>query len=110
MAMIISSQAKSLMLNAIEINMVSVHEGDTGENGVDNEIGVARQSCSFSNAVNGTRVLSADVIFTIPTGKTVTHIAYWNDNQFLMSQSIDSLSYSAQGKLTLLATVTEVSI
>lgn len=110
MATIVSNIAKSSMLNAININKISVHDGETGASGVDNEIEVTRQSCSFSTTVNGSRSLTADVVFTIPAGNIVMYIGYWDNDEFLMSECIDSLSYSAQGKLTLLANVTEVTI
>ncbi|QYX65476.1 hypothetical protein K2227_03835 [Shewanella putrefaciens] len=105
-----SDQAKSLMLNSIDINKVSVHEGDPGLDGVSNELLVTRQTCSFSPATTGSRVLDNDVVFTIPAGKTVTYIGYWDDGQFLISQSIDGLSYSAAGKLILNAISTEVAL
>lgn len=110
MAIYVSDQAKSSMLNAIDINKMSVHEGDPGVDGTSNELTVIRQTCSFSPTTAGSRILDNDVVFTIPAGKTVTYISYWDDTQFLMSQSIDGLSYSAQGKLILNAISTEVTI
>ena len=72
--------ARNLMLDGLPIDRMSLHNGDPGVLGLNNEItggGYARQVCSFAAASAGARVLSADVDFTATALQGVTHMGLW---------------------------------
>lgn len=76
-----STQAKNEALNAVTINLLSLHDGDPGADGTANEIaGVNRKPASFGAAVNGERTLEAEVTFTGGVqGQTVAYLGFWED-------------------------------
>jgi hypothetical protein len=74
---------RNVMLDAITPNLMSLHNGDPGASGTDNELsggGYTRESCSFSAAAGGVRALAADVDFTGTAAATVSHIGLWNSS------------------------------
>lgn len=72
--------ARNQMLDGLTVDRMSLHNGDPGVLGANNEIaggGYARQVCSFAAAAAGARALSADVNFTATALQAVTHIGLW---------------------------------
>ena len=75
-----NTSAKNLMLDALDIVQVSLHSGDPGASGTNNEISggsYARQSISYATAANANRDSVAAVNFDVPAGATVAFIGYW---------------------------------
>lgn len=68
-------------VDAITVSTMSLHSGAPTDAGTANEISggtYARQSVSYGAAVNGVRNLSAQPVFNIPAGTTVSHYVIWD--------------------------------
>lgn len=66
--------------NGVDAGAISLHTGDPGAAGTQNEItggGYARQNATFGAASNGQRV-SNQVTFSIPPATTVAWVCVWN--------------------------------
>ncbi len=77
--------AKNAMLDAVTIDLMSLHSGYTAD-GTANEVpgtggspNYARKACVFAAASAGARNLNADVVFDIPPGATVRFIGLWTN-------------------------------
>jgi hypothetical protein len=84
---------KNLILDASDINTISLHSGDPGSAGTANEVtggGYSRQSCTFASAASGEKALSADVTFATPANQSVTHIGFWASSTFRTSAARSS--------------------
>ena len=82
---------KNLLLDASDINTLSLHSGDPGANGTSNEIsgnGYARQACTFAAAANGERALSANVDFSAPALQAITYMGFWTSSTFRGSKAL----------------------
>lgn len=94
---------KNLLLDASDINILSLHNGDPGSSGTSNEItsgGYERESATFASASGGEKALSADVEFTATAGQEVTHLGLWSDTTFRGSAELSGdLSFNSEGKL-----------
>ncbi|GLP95283.1 phage tail fiber protein [Paraferrimonas sedimenticola] len=111
--MISSNALKNEMLNAMAIDSVSLHDGDPGENGTDNELAsasYARQSCAFNAAVNGSRQLSADVLFDLANGDAVAWIGYWEGTTFKGRVDVTDANMTADGQAILQAANTALNL
>lgn len=74
--------AKNTMLDALTMNLLSLHTAHPGSSGTSNEItggspAYARKAATINAASSGTRSLNADVTFDVPAGDVAT-IGFWN--------------------------------
>ena len=71
-------------LNAVPLQQMSLHTGDPGPTGANNEVSggsYSRQNCTFGTAANRKRVLSSDVLFEgLPADTTVSHYVVRNSS------------------------------
>lgn len=82
---------KNLLLDASDINTVSLHSGDPGGAGTNNEVSggsYARQSCTFSAAASGEKALSAALDFTLAANQPVIYIGFWHGSTFRGSKAL----------------------
>lgn len=66
-----------------------------------------RESISWGAASGGTAVSSANIVFDVPTGTTITHLGYWSastSGTFYGSRALDtSQTFSTAGTYTISA-------
>ena len=104
-----STAAKNTMLDAITYAQASLHSGDPGALGLNNELSggspaYARKNVTVNAASGGSRALNANVTFDVPAS-TVAYVGYWASGPtFLGSDPVTSEVFAAQGVYTLLAT------
>ena len=82
---------KNLLLDASDINTLSLHSGDPGGSGTSNEVsggGYTRQSCTFAAAASGEKALSAAVNFTTLASQSVTYLGFWASSTFRGSRQL----------------------
>lgn len=82
---------RNLLLDASDIDTISLHSGDPGVSGTANEVtggGYARQPATFASAANGEKALSATVSFTTSPSQAVTHLGFWANTTFRISQIV----------------------
>ena len=111
MADFITVPTLNAALDTIQVTMASLHTGDPGPNGTDNELataGYARQAAAFNAASAGARQLNANVSFQVVAGQTITHVGYWNGAAFTMSSDIADLPIGGPGALILNAVTTQI--
>ena len=75
--------AKNSMLDAIDPDLMSLHSGDPGAAGTDNELsggGYARAACTFAAADASARALSTAVDFTCTALTPVTYVGIWHND------------------------------
>ena len=116
MAQEFSDAAKALMLDALTANLISVHTGDPGSAGANNEVsggGYSRQVASFNAASSGQRTLAADVDFVGPASEDATWIGVWNSTGpvFLGRTPLTGdATFNSLGEFTVAATTTLLEI
>lgn len=114
MSLIINPAVASNILDSLSITHVGLHSGVTGSDGSLNEItsiSYARQPCSFSQATNGERVLSASVNFSMSGGDSVDYISYWGGSSFILSQQLSEIAtFSIAGKFEVRAGDTVITL
>lgn len=102
------------MLDNLVITKIGLHSGDTGLDGLSNELisaGYSRQSCNFNlTSQLGSRTLTNDVSFSLSGGDSIRYISYWNDSTFILSQEIDVVDFAISGNFTLVSNTTVISI
>lgn len=82
MASSFSTTAKDAMLDAITVDLMSLHNGDPGAAGTANEIsggGYTRQAATFAASSSGVRTLSSAVAFIGPASASVTWAGFWTN-------------------------------
>lgn len=93
---------KNLLLNASDIDTLSLHSDDPGATGAANEVsggGYARQSIAFDAAVDGERAMSTDVDFTTPASQSVTYLGFWAGSVFRSAKPvIGDMAANASGQ------------
>lgn len=93
---------KNLLLNASDINTLSLHSDDPGAAGTANEVtgnGYARQSIAFDAAADGERAMSADVDFSTPANQPITYLGFWTGSVFRSAKPvIGDMSANASGQ------------
>lgn len=109
-----SNAALSEMSDGLTVNEISLHDGDPGSAGTDNEIsgnGYARKSGSFGAASNGVRALSTAVDFAGPANQSVTYYGLWQNSTFKGGFEITTgdVSFNASGEYQL-GTDTEIDV
>lgn len=96
---------------ASTVTQVSLHTGDPGPTGVNNECtggspAYARKSLTFAAASGGTATASSTPVFDVPAG-TYTHVGYWAGATFRGSRLCTSQTFTGQGTYTLTPAATE---
>lgn len=74
--------AKNTMLDALTIDLISLHDAYPGTNGLSNELSggsYARTAATVNAASGGSRSLNADVAIPVPAGD-VAFIGFWRDD------------------------------
>lgn len=74
---------KDAMLGTLTPNLISLHDGNPGSDGTDNEIEdspYSRQAAVFNAASGGVRVLDEPVAFSADPATEVTHAGVWNSS------------------------------
>ena len=93
---------KNLLLNASDIDTLSLHLGDPGAAGTANEVtggGYVRKNGVFAAAANAARALSADVDFSTPASQAVTYLGFWAGSTFRGSKAVTGdLAANASGQ------------
>lgn len=82
---------KNLLLDASDINRLSLHTDNPGADGDDYEVagnGYTRQPCTFAAAVGGVRVLSTAVDFITPASQPVAYLGFWSTDTFRGSKAL----------------------
>jgi hypothetical protein len=107
---VFTTAAKNEMLDALTVNLLSLHTGDPGAAGANNEVtggGYARQAATFNAASGGARALNADVPFTGPADEDVLFIGFWEDGSpdvFIGSAAVSGdQAFNAAGNYTVVA-------
>ena len=77
--------AKNVMLDALTVDLVSLHTGDPGAAGTANEVSggspaYARQAITFSAASAGNRDSSTQPLFDVPAATTVSWVGFWTNS------------------------------
>ena len=64
----------------VDITHISLHTGDPGTTGADEVTGgsYARQSVTWAAASGGVKSNSAQLVFQVPSGTTITHVGGWD--------------------------------
>jgi hypothetical protein len=109
MAQEFSTTAKNAMLDAITVNLVSLHNDDPGASGTSNELtggspAYAREAITFAAASGGARDSSTQPEFDIPAGSTVAWVGFWNSTGPVFmgrKQLASSEAFTGQGTYTL---------
>lgn len=89
------------------VTHVSLHTAEPDANGSSEVTGgtYARKAISWAAASAGTSASSAEVVFDVPTGTTITHLGYWSASTagtFYGSRALDtSQTFSSAGTYTL---------
>lgn len=103
---VFSTEAKNVMLDALDPDEIQLHDGDPGSDGTANRVGGAdgEEPATFDPAADGERPLAEDVDFDgLDDGQTVTWISVWNstDSRFLGKASLDGDNEAnAAGEIT----------
>ncbi len=76
---------KNHLLDASDIDTISLHTGDPGGAGTANEVtggSYARAACTFAAASAAQKALSAAVDFTLAANQSVTYLGFWAGSTF----------------------------
>ena len=85
----------------------SLHSAEPNASGSNEVTGgtYSREAITWGSASGGTATSSADVVFDVPTGVTITHLGYWSASTagtFYGSRQLDtSQTFSSAGTYTL---------
>lgn len=110
-----STGAKNSMLDALTYAQASLHTGDPGAAGTNNEVtggspAYARKNITMNAAASGSRALNADVDFDVPAS-TIAYVGFWASGPtFLGSDPVTNEVFAAQGVYRLKATTTTASL
>jgi hypothetical protein len=79
-----STTAKNDMLDALTVDLASLHTGDPGAAGTSNEVSggspaYARQAITFAAASSGSRAASSQPLFDVPGSTTVSWVSFWTN-------------------------------
>lgn len=100
---------KNLMLDGLTAGATyaSLHTADPGTNGTSEVTGGAytREAITWAAAANGTAASSAQLVFDVPAGTTITHLGYWSastSGTFYGSRALDTpQTYATAGTYTI---------
>lgn len=105
--MALNNTAKNLMLDSLASNLLllSLHSGDPGATGANNEISggtpaYARKAITWNSAASGALDSSSQPEFDVPSGVTVAYVGYWSSdgNTFYGSKAVTNETFASQGK------------
>lgn len=108
--MTITTTAKNAMLATLTLTHVSLHSADTGADGTTGEVTVTRGVVAFGTPTDGRITLTADVTIIVSDPVTITHIGYWNESVFILSQEITPELITEPSNFVLQATTTYIEI
>lgn len=109
---------KNLMLNGFTtgVTHVSLHTADPSTGGT-SEVSASpytREAISWASAASGSLQNSAQVVFDVPGGTTITHLGYWSastSGTFYGSRALDTnQTFATAGTYTLGANLITESI
>lgn len=106
----ITIAAKNNMLATLAITRVSLHTADPGADGTTAEIDVPRGVVAFGSPSDGRIALVSDVTMLISDPVTITHLGYWDDATFVLSQEFAPQEIIEPSNFTLQATTTYIEI
>lgn len=120
MAAFYDARAKNLMLDQLGTLALrlALHTGDPGAaDTADNEVtggspAYARKAVAWNAAAAGAMAPTADVVFDVPAGATVTWISGWNTagtNRYFKKQ-VTSEAFGAQGTYTVVAASSSIDL
>jgi hypothetical protein len=113
MAATFAPSAVALALDAITVDLVSLHSGDPGTTGANYITAAGRQAATFAAASSGERLMSGDVAFTgMSAGQTVTHWGAWlNSGTVFRCGNVvtGDQAANAAGEYTLKGTTTKIT-
>lgn len=97
---------------------LALHTGDPGgANSASNEVtggspAYARKACAWNAASGGSAALSANVVFDVPAGTTVSWISCWNTAGTVryFKKDVTDEAFGAQGTYTVLAASTSIDL
>lgn len=98
------------MLGALTITHVNLHSADPGADGLTGEIDVPRGVVAFGSPINGRIILVGDVSILIGEPTIITHVSYWNESVFVLSQEIASQVITEPSNFVLRANTTYIEI
>lgn len=89
-----TNAAKNAMLDALGVDLASLHTDDPGSNGANEVAGgtpaYAQKTITWNAAGSGARSSSNAPQFDIPAGTTITHVGYWDGGVFFGSDALDT--------------------
>lgn len=117
MASVLSTSGKNAALDGVTMAYLSLHSGDPGATGANNELtggtpAYARKAATFAAANAASRALSGDVTFDVPAGSTVAYVGIWTAvaGTYMGCFDVTDEVFASQGQYKLLATTTTVGI
>lgn len=106
----LTTTAKNAMLAALTIDHVSLHTADPGADGTTAEIDVPRGVVAFGSPTDGRIALVSDVTMSIIDPVTITHLGYWDDTTFVLSQEFTPQEITEPSNFILQASTTYIEI
>lgn len=106
----ITTTAKNTMLATLAITHVSLHTTDPGVDGTAAEIDAPREVVAFGAPADGRISLTADVTILVGEPVTISHIGYWDETVFVLSQAITPQTITEPSNFILQATTTYIEI
>ena len=109
-----STAALNDMLDGLTVDAVSLHDGDPGAAGTDNEVsggGYSRQTPTFNAASSAERELDSDLNFTCTAATGATYFGLWDSTTFLGGFAITGdQAFNSAGEFTLKAGDTKITM
>lgn len=109
-----ATAAKNTMLDSITVDKLSLHSGDPGAAGANNEISggsYARVAATFDAASGGERALNSDVSFVCTALTAVSYVGFWDNTTFRGSAALTGdAAFNASGQYTVKATTTKLDL
>lgn len=106
----ITTTAKNTMLAALTITHVSLHSADPGADGSTGEIDAERGVVAFGAPADGRISLTADVTILVGEPVNISHVGYWNEAVFVLSQAITPQTITEPSNFILQANTTYIEI
>lgn len=98
------------MLATLTITHLSLHTNDPGADGSSGKIDAERGVVAFGAPANGRISLTSDVTVLVSEPVTITHVGYWNETVFVLSQVITPQTITEPSNFILQATTTYIEI
>ncbi|AVV81960.1 hypothetical protein GCM10007984_24020 [Shewanella putrefaciens] len=98
------------MLAVFTITHVSLHTDSPGADGAMGEIDAERGVVAFGAPEDGRISLTADVTILVGEPVTISHVGYWNETVFVLSQAITPQTITEPSNFILQANTTYIEI